>query len=395
MKPLRKFFIEDSLEQNRFHCPYNLGESGGPARTVAQLMTLSELPLETVSQNFLNIKLCDSPNWGRDDLREIVASLHPGATKDNVLITTGTSEALLLLFRALNPKSVAMAMPAFQLLYELPMAQKSKIIPLPIRWDEMGAPFLDEDEWIAQIRKHKPACLLVNNPHNPSGLVFAPEFMERLHKEAQRIKCTLIGDEHYRFLSHDANLLGETFSKKNSFVTGSFIKCLGTPGLRIGWCVGPKKILSFMQNEKNYTTHTVNPITEWISYEVLKNLQTPLFAEMKEEWRQNKNILAEFLSHSKNIYGVAPQGGLVTSLGFKHAKNQKQTMEKIQKLRDNGLFVLPLKEMEFGSYEFQKETFYKKRKMSLLNRGVGFRLGLGCRPDEFQKALSILEAHAS
>ena len=99
MKPLRKFFMEDDLEQNRFSAKYTLGESGGRVRTVSELLLQSGLDMQNIQEIFLNTKLCDSPNWGRDDLRQIISAMHPGSNKDNVLITTGTSEALFLLFR--------------------------------------------------------------------------------------------------------------------------------------------------------------------------------------------------------------------------------------------------------------------------------------------------------
>src|SRR5688572_29068528 len=118
MDLLRSFFMEDYLEGSRFTARYNLGESGARPRTVGELLTGSGVSPQQAMETFLSTLLRDSPNWGRADLRDLVAAMHPGATRDNVLITTGTSEALLLLFRQLRPRKVALAWPAFQLLYE-------------------------------------------------------------------------------------------------------------------------------------------------------------------------------------------------------------------------------------------------------------------------------------
>lgn len=386
MKPLRNFFMEDYLENFRFQSEFNLGESGGWPRSTQDLLVSSGLTQEKACEIFLNTKLFDSPNRGRDDLRELVSKMHPGSTKGNILITTGTSEALFLLFRYLKPESVALALPAFQLLYELPLALDAKIIPLPIRWNEKGMPFIDEEEWISTLENQKPSCLLINNPHNPSGLVLSSAFLERLSQTAEKIKCTLIGDEHYRFLSHASQALGSTVYKSNgtTFVTGSFIKCLGSPGLRIGWCVGPKEALDNMQNEKNYTTHTVNPFSEWISFEVLKNLNSDLFQTMKQEWIQNKSTLESFLKNSNFIYGVAPEGGLVTSLGIRNADPFLNLDNFDVSLLKKGVFVLPLSSMEFGKFEFQKN-------LTGINKGYGFRLGLGMKTEKFKDSLIRIE----
>lgn len=387
---IRPFFMESWLEENRFSAKYNLGESGGRARTVSEIFTQSNQNPENVFKQFFDIKLNDSPNWGRFDLREIVAKFHPGASSENVLITTGTSEALFLLFHVLKPKKLALALPGFQLLYEIPQTFGAEIIPLPIYWDIEGKPFIDHTEWFDILKKQKPDCMLINNPHNPSGLIIEPDFLKSLKDLIKSWNGTVIGDEHYRFLASETELLGHTIYENDShtFVTGSFIKCFGVPGLRIGWCVGNTKTLSLMQNEKNYTTHTVSPITEWISYEILKNTNTPLFSTMQAEWIQNKKILGDFLNSSKNIYGTAPHGGLVTSLGFRDVNSIEQTLSHISDLNQMGVFVLPLSAMEVGNFSFPKFRHDQKKYLSNINYGFGFRCGLGIAPSEFKTVLS-------
>lgn len=382
MKPLRRFFMEDYLENFRFDSAFNLGESGGRPQTAKNLLNLSGVPEELAAQTFLNTLLCDSPNRGRQDLRELVAHMHPGCTPANVLITTGTSEALFLLLRHLNPKSVALAMPAFQLLYEIPLSLGATIIPLPVRWNAHGHPYVDEHEWIQILETQKPECLLINHPHNPSGLVFSTEFLNTLSQTADKIQCQVIGDEHYRFLSSDDDIMGPTLwqNHPHRFVTGSFIKCLGCPGLRIGWCIGPAKDMDVLQNEKNYTTHTVNPFSEWISFEVLKDLNSPLWKNTRHEWLENKKILNAFLTQSASVIGCAPQGGLVTSIAFQQKNTTNQDF--FQRLIASGVFLLPLSSMEFDTCTDPRPTDADFKN--------GFRLGLGTHPEKLKQALSSI-----
>jgi aspartate/methionine/tyrosine aminotransferase len=119
---LRTFFMEDFLEGSRFRARFNLGESGARHATVRELLAGSGVSDAAASDAFLGTLLRDSPNWGRDDLRDRIAAMHPGATREDVLVTTGTSEALFLLFRQLRPKKLALVVPAFQLLYEIPQS---------------------------------------------------------------------------------------------------------------------------------------------------------------------------------------------------------------------------------------------------------------------------------
>lgn len=395
MKPLRTFFMEDWLETFRFKSQYNLGESGGRPRTVKQLLNYSGFAENEAYSEIMDMSLQDSPNRGRNDLRQIIANMHPGASVENVLITTGTSEALFLLFRYLKPKKVALPLPAFQLLYEIPKAMDASIVCLPIRYHSDGQPFADLEEWLQILEAEQPDCILINNPHNPTGLIFPDQFLAKIVAYVNSKNCYLIGDEHYRFLStsSETEFLGRTIYQNNSkiFITGSFIKCFGTPGLRIGWCIGPLEALNSMQNEKNYTTHTVNPFSEWLAYKVLSNPQSELFYTAQKEWLENKKILTQFLASSKTLYGTEPQGGLVTILGFKNVNTVEDLTLKIDQLLNKGIFILPLSSMEMGIFSFQKEKFYKTDELALINRGFGFRLGLGIQPSKFQEALSKME----
>jgi|GEM_PF-620021 len=386
MKRLRTFLMEDHLEAHRFTARFNLGESGGRPRIMKEFVEGAGLDARAASDMFLSLSLRDSPNWGRDDLRDSIAALHPGATRENVLVTTGTSEALLLLFRRLAPRKVAMAVPAFQLLYEIPMALGATLVPLPIRWSEEAVPSIDADMWLKILARENPDCIVINNPHNPSGLLFDEALLRAISDHAERTGASLIFDEHYRFLSSDEAVAGASGYAQNerTFATGSFTKCLGAPGLRVGWCVGPSEILADMQSEKNYTTHTVNPVSEWLAATLLADLKLPGFAQARVEWKQNRKVLADFLEKSRTLQGVSPQGGLVTAVGFRAARTRAQFELFLKALLQGGVFCLPLESMEFGPTLGATDP-------TAIEQGLGVRLGLGVNPPEFAEALSVME----
>ncbi|HEU4731244.1 MAG TPA: pyridoxal phosphate-dependent aminotransferase [Kofleriaceae bacterium] len=384
--------MEDALEESRFTARYNLAESGSRPATVAELLLGAGLTSDEVARGFLETTLRDSPNWGREDLRARVAALHPGSAIDHVLITTGTSEALFLLFRALRPRTTALAWPAFQLLYEVPASLGSAIVRLPVRWTAAGAPFFELAEWLAILERERPDCVVLNFPHNPSGLMPQAEVLDALVERALAIGAVVIGDEHYRFLASDTAALGPTVFRPSPrvFVTGSYIKCLGCPGLRIGWCVGAgTDVLGAMQSEKNYVTHTVNPITEWISLELLRDVTAPVWAEHRRMWRENRQALASALVRSSALHGAAPEGGLVTCVGLEGARSRHEADERLAAIKQAGIAVLALELMELGRDAGASHPAHPEP--SAIERGWGFRMGLGAEPSLFRRALATLE----
>jgi aspartate/methionine/tyrosine aminotransferase len=367
--------MEALLESNRFSSCYNAGESGHCPQKLDDLLSGLQTAFSyNLREALLDIPLSDAPNMGTIELRGEVASLHPGASIEHVLITTGTSEAFFLLMRQLRPSKVAVITPAFQLLTEIPRSQGAKVVSLGVIWDELGRPIASIREWVKTIVTERPDVLILNHPHNPTGLTFSAEQLSELTEAAESVQCCVVGDEHYRFL-HSNEALGPTVYSEGRFVTGSFIKCSGTPGLRVGWCVGDPSVLREMQSEKNYLTHTVNPLSQKLSYWFLNafSRQQDYFQRLRNDWLANRARLESWFQEQSLWQGQPPQGGLVTCI-FPNP-NHKSIL--LKRLNDFGVFLLPLSTFR-ESHECDERFF------------TSFRLGLGLSQSQFNQMLSVM-----
>ena len=374
---LSEFLMEDWLEKHRFSARFNAGESGHRSQNLASFLAGLQPDFSfSLGEALAEVMLCDAPNMGMDELRVAVASLHPGSSSENILITTGTSEAILLLLRQLKPKKVAVLTPAFQLLTEIPKSLGAQILPLSVHWDEHGIPNADLKHWCELLRSERPDVFILNHPHNPSGLVFDDFEMGCLIEAAESVGCTVVGDEHYRFLSGLNPDAGKTLYRPGRFVTGSFIKCTGTPGLRIGWCVGDSETLRAMQSEKNYLTHTVNPLSQILALWFLQSLErnNSFFAPLHREWLLNKETFEKWVKSQESWFGASPCGGLVSCLFSRHPSSERDIFLT---LRKNEIFLLPLSSFH-DSFLFPSQF------------SSGFRIGFGLRPGLFKEMLSVM-----
>jgi aspartate/methionine/tyrosine aminotransferase len=385
---LRPFFMEDLLETWRTKAKYNLGESGHRARSLDDVLRCAGYEPSRFLEFVLGpTVLRDSSNRGSFRLREMIARLHPGATPENVLVTTGTSEALFLYFHVNRFSKVALLVPAFQGLYEVPRSLGAQIVGLSVAFNEEGVPQKNWELWEEILKKERPECLVFNHPHNPSGLVFDLPELQRLKNLCENLNIKILGDEHYRFLSTPDLGMGPTLYAQNDVntaITGSFIKCTGTPGLRIGWCVGPTHLIEKMRSLKDYTTHTVCPLVEKVSEVILQNPECELFRKVHGEWIKNKETLSRWLFQNNQKWkGCAPQGGLVCCLFPVGYQTERQDFDSLaSQLLEKGIFMLPLSTME---YPWNAEG--KKHE----DWNFGFRLGLGADPDLFSLALNVME----
>jgi len=346
----RDFFIEERLEKYRLNVSCNLGESGLRNFTLGEILN----QLKISSQELGKISLADSPNNGIEDLRKEIANLYEGISPDEVLITTGTSEALYILFHLLLEKgdTVSLFTPAFQALYEIPIMLGAKIQEVEVK------EFLPIDELFSNQIK----LAIVNHPHNPTGIGFEIKEIQKLKEALKSFSGYTLFDEHYRFLDYknDLSFSGAGLTKK-TFATGSITKCFGVTGLRIGWLVGDRDVLLKARSFKDYLTHTVNPISEFLALELLKK-RKEFVTPIKKEIQECINYFSENVKYLPGIESFRPpDGGLVSFVKLRSGISSERYADDLISQCD--IFVLP------GS-NFEREGY--------------IRIGFGETPERFK-----------
>ncbi|PKA14778.1 aminotransferase class I/II-fold pyridoxal phosphate-dependent enzyme [Leptospira haakeii] len=346
---LREFFIEDRLEKFRTEAPCNLGESGIRNLHLDQLTEYLNLDWRELGK----LSLADSPNSGRKDLREEISKLYSNVSPDQVLVTTGTGEALFIAFHLLLQKGdlTSLFWPAFQALYEVPKSlganlQKVDLLPR-LESKELG--FGKEN--LNNLFQNSPKLIIFNHPHNPTGIIAEEEDKNDLQRLTSNFPNWILFDEHYRFLSEEEDLGWSGFGLcENSISTGSITKCFGVMGLRIGWLIGPKDWIQKARSMKDYLTHTVSPISEFLALKLLQN-RKPLQSKIKETLCANIRNFAHATQEGK-LPGIVsfkePRGGVVgfakLQTGLESRKFADLLYEKV------GVFVLPSADFETEGY---------------------------------------------
>ena len=217
-------------------------------------------PPEEVKEAMLAVLNEESPNAvhgymnnaGYEDVRAAVAehlnALHGtnfGAR--NILMTVGAAGGLNVIFKVLlNPgDEVRTFTPFFGEYRNYVNNFFAKLVTVPTDPDT----FLPVAENLAAAITPKTKVLIINNPNNPTGVVY-PESTIRAIAEVLEAKqkefgtaIYLIADEPYRELVYDGvSVPYLTKYYKNTIVGYSYSKSLSLPGERIGYLVMPDEL---------------------------------------------------------------------------------------------------------------------------------------------------------
>jgi aspartate aminotransferase len=117
-----------------------------------------------------------------------------------------------------------------------------KSVPADTETFQINIDALDE------VITEKTKLILVNNPNNPTGVIYSGETLDKLQQALEKAEARIghplyvISDEPYRELVYDDNVLPFIPDHiKNCLIVYSFSKSLSLPGERIGYiAISPK-----------------------------------------------------------------------------------------------------------------------------------------------------------
>jgi aspartate/methionine/tyrosine aminotransferase len=247
-----------SLYENEVR--WNLSESGVLPLRVEEL-------LDGGSEEFLGTALKYPEANGSRLLRERIGLFYPGATAENVLVTTGTSEANYTTLWGLLEKGdrAAVMLPSYLQGWGLARAYAGRADPF--RLVETRGPSrrwaLDLDSLNRAVTK-KTRIILVTNPNNPTGAVLTDDEMAAVVAAARRAGAWIVSDEVYRGAEVAGDEPTPTFWGRYGkvIVTAGLSKAFGLPGLRIGWIVAPPAMAAKLWSYQDYTTLTPSMLSD-------------------------------------------------------------------------------------------------------------------------------------
>ncbi len=242
---------------------YNLSESGVDPLRVEEL-----LDGDAGRTEFLGQALKYPESNGSELLRERIALFYPGATADNVLVTTGTSEANYTTLWGLLEKGdrAAIMVPTYMQAWGLARAYGGRADAYRLVETRQGL----RKRWALDVASLQRAVtprtrlILVTNPNNPTGAVLTEEEMDEIVRAARRVGAWIVADEVYRGAEVSGEAPSPTFWRRYGKVicTAGLSKAFGLPGLRIGWIVGPPKTVAALWAYQDYTTLTPTMLSD-------------------------------------------------------------------------------------------------------------------------------------
>ena len=234
-----------------------------------------------------------APMQGVMDLREQISAKVQAQTGkrydpvDEITVTTGATEAMYAAVTAsVRPgDEVILFEPAYDA-YE-PMVRLNGGIPV---YCKLSFPTYRID-WnrFEDAISPRTRLVMINSPHNPTGMVLSEEDLEQLSELTQSHQIFFASDEVYEHIVFDGlrhvSLASHPELSQRSFVVSSFAKTYHTTGWKIGYCLAPSSMTRELQKIHQFLTFSVNTP---IQYAYAEFMQHRAYFEQLPEFYQKK-----------------------------------------------------------------------------------------------------------
>ena len=340
---------------------WNISESGVHPMTLAELagdVDLGDTLLGYTQSN------------GTLALRERIAALYPGATPDQILVTTGTAEAnFLSALTTLSPGDEVVAMvPNYMQIIGACRSLGARVIPFPLVEEDGWRPDLDALDAAVSDRTR---MILICNPNNPSGALLTEPEMNHIVAAAERCGAWLLADEVYR----GAELSGvecPTFWGRTDkiLLNAGLSKAFGLPGLRVGWTVTTAEKATELWGHRDYSSLALSAISDRLA-QIALDRRPEILERTRGIIRRQLPMVVDWVksheNHPVRLSWTRPLAGAIAAVRYHHPIRSEDLIERLR--IERSLLVVP-------AHHFELEGF--------------LRIGFGAEPDMVTTSLRII-----
>ncbi|UCE40163.1 MAG: pyridoxal phosphate-dependent aminotransferase [Candidatus Aminicenantes bacterium] len=256
------------------------------------------------------------PNAGIPELRRAIVEKIGDEYKleyspdSEVIVTNGVIEGVYLAINALlNPgDQILIPDPAWLNYQHITLSNYVDPVPYALFGENGFQPDLDDIE--KRITPRTRAILLLS-PSNPTGSVIHPSLVEKIAAIAEKNDLLILSDEIYRKIIYlpakhlsSATLPG---MRERTLILDGFSKFYSMTGWRMGYVLGPEKLVNPMLRYHQYVITSVNTFAQWGAIEALKGDQSPS-VNMVEEFKRRGDYISSAVNQIPGFRCVKPEG---------------------------------------------------------------------------------------
>ena len=340
--PIRKLvpYAEQAVKKGKSIYYLNIGQPD---------IKTPEIALQAVKNSDIDV-LAYSRSEGSEVYRQKISAYYKNhdinVNHDDIIVTTGGSEALLFAFGSIMDVDDEIIIPEpFYANYNgFSTASGIKVVPVISKIeDNFALPPIEEFE---KLITSKTKAILICNPGNPTGYLYSKEEIQKLVAIVKKHDLFLIADEVYREFAYDGlkhtSVMALDGLEENSIIIDSVSKRYSMCGARIGCLVSKNK--DVIKTALKFAQARLSPPTfAQIASEAALETPQSYFNEVIVEYKDRRDTLIQELQKIEGIKVANPKGAFycVAELPIDNADKFAQWLLEDYSLDNQTVMVAP------------------------------------------------------
>jgi len=259
---------------------------------------------------------------GLYELREAICEYYQkhyrvSVDPDQVVVTSGSSPAIFLVFAALLEKQdeVIISDPHYACYPNFIRFVDGKLITIPV-YEEDG--FQYRPEVIREKITPQTRAVFINSPSNPTGNLLSADRMQQIAELTKCEQCPyIVSDEIYHGLVYEGKAHSILEFSDHAFVFNGFSKQFAMTGLRLGYVIAPKAFIRPMQKLQQNFFISANAMVQQAGIAALKDAGDDV-TRMQKIYNERRLFMIRRLKELGFGITVEPTGAFYVFANAKH-----------------------------------------------------------------------------
>ena len=240
-------------------------------------------------------------------------------TPSQVVVTSGAKHCVYLTLRALIDPGDEVILPAPFWVSYLELIKMVGGKPVTVTTGERAEFKMTAEQLTAAITP-KTKALILNNPNNPTGMVYSREELEAIAEVCMEKDIYVISDEVYYGLLYDGvrfasmAALGEKIKEHTVLVNG-VSKSYAMTGWRIGYLLSNEKISKVISNFVSHSTGSPCSVSQAAAIAALTGPQSCV-EEMRKAFEERRNYIVERINQIDGVSCIKPEGAFYVMMNI-------------------------------------------------------------------------------
>lgn len=166
----------------------------------------------------------------------------------------------------------------------------------------------------------KTKCLMLNNPSNPTGMIYSREELKAIADVCVKHDLYILADEIYYKLVYDGleftsiASLGEDVKERTLLING-VSKSYAMTGWRVGYCACNKELAKIMSNFLSHSTGAPSTISQWAALEAVSGPQDSI-EKMRMAFAERRDYIVKRINAIPGVSCIVPNGAFYVMMNI-------------------------------------------------------------------------------